>query len=244
MYAVDHAPHLLLSPGSGAVRLSPARRILDVAVAGVLLVVLAPLLVMLALLVGISSGGPVLFRQRRTGEGWREFSLYKFRTMRNGSGGPCVTADSDARVTPAGFLLRRLHLDELPQLWNVLCGDMTLAGPRPEIPELARRYPPEYGWVFCHRPGLTGPCQLRSRSYAVQLDGRPDAEDYYLTVLVPQRVALDADFLGRATVPNVLRMIAGTCWYLLTTVAERRPRPPESRALDEAAVSHGPGREE
>ncbi|MET7484937.1 sugar transferase [Streptomyces sp. NPDC005538] len=199
-----------------AVRLSSARRTLDVAVALTLLVVLGPLLVLVAALVRVTSGAPVLFRQRRTGEAGREFTLYKFRSMRNGSAGPGVTGGSDRRVTGTGHLLRRFQLDELPQLWNVLRGDMTLAGPRPEIPDLARRYPPEHRWVFRHRPGLTGPCQLRSRAYAARLDGRSDPEEYYLTVLVPQRVALDAEFLRRATVANVLRLTARTALYVLS----------------------------
>jgi lipopolysaccharide/colanic/teichoic acid biosynthesis glycosyltransferase len=219
MRTVDHTPRESLSR-TDAVRLSPTRRILDLTVAFCLLVLLAPLLLLLAVLVRTTSGGPVLFRQWRVGEGGREFALYKFRTMRNGSAGPGITLGRDPRVTGAGQLLRRLHLDELPQLWNVLRGDMTLVGPRPEIPDLARRYPPEHRWVFRHRPGLTGPCQLRSRAESDELDGRSDPEEYYLTVLVPRRTARDAEFLGRATVPNVVRLTARTVLYVLCAAGE------------------------
>lgn len=205
-----------------AVRLTPTRRIMDVAVALMLLLLLAPLLVLLALVVGTTSGRPVLFRQRRIGAGGREFTLYKFRSMRNANVGPGVTSGSDARVTRVGQLLRRLSLDELPQLWNVLRGDMTLVGPRPEIPHLARRYSPEQQWVFRHRPGLTGPCQLRSREYAAQLDGRSRPEEYYLAVLVPQRTVLDSEFLRHATAWNVTRFTARTILYVLSAVWDRR----------------------
>ncbi|MFI9766630.1 sugar transferase [Streptomyces sp. NPDC052415] len=198
-----------------------ARRALDVTLALALLIVLAPVLALLALLVAATSGRPVLFRQRRVGQGGREFTLYKFRTMRNGGTGPGVTSGRDARVTRTGRQLRRLSLDELPQLWNVLRGDMTLAGPRPEVPQLARRYAPEHQWVFGHRPGLTGPCQLRSRTYAAQLDGRPDPEAYYLAVLVPQRVALEAEFLARPTRGNILTCLARTLAYVLSAPFDR-----------------------
>lgn len=214
MRTVDETPHVTL-PATGAVRLPASRRALDVVVALTLLLLLAPLLALLALLVAVTSGRPVLFRQPRTGEGWREFTLYKFRSMRSGSTGPQVAGGADPRVTATGRQLRRLGLDELPQLWNVLRGDMTLVGPRPEIPDLARRYPPEHQWVFRHRPGLTGPCQLRSRAYAAELDGRPDPEAYYLRVLVPRRTALDAEFLNRASAWNVLRYLARTALYVL-----------------------------
>lgn len=144
MDAIDIHHREALLPMS-AERLSPARRMLDVAFALTLLVLLLPLLVLLALLVRVTSGAPVLFRQPRVGAGGREFTLLKFRSMRQDSAGPEVTSSCDRRVTGLGRLLRRLSLDELPQLWNVLRGDMTLAGPRPEVPHLAERYPRSAG---------------------------------------------------------------------------------------------------
>ncbi|KUN23371.1 hypothetical protein AQJ23_25450 [Streptomyces antibioticus] len=223
MSTVDRTPQQALRTAS-PVPPSPVRRTLDVTVALALLIALAPVLTLLALLVGATSGRPVVFRQRRVGEGAAEFTLYKFRSMRAGCAGPGVTGGADARVTRTGRLLRRLSLDELPQLWNVLRGDMTLVGPRPEVPHLAERYPPEHRWVFRHRPGLTGPCQLRSRAYAAALDGRPDPEQYYLTVLVPQRVALDREFLAHPTVGNVLRFTARTVVYVVSALRRRGGR--------------------
>ncbi|WP_329269960.1 sugar transferase [Streptomyces pseudovenezuelae] len=222
METIEGVPRQALSPGPAA-RLAPGRRVLDVVVAVPLLLLLAPLLALLALVVRVTTGPPVLFRQARIGAGGEEFTFYKFRSMRNGSEGPQVTGDADPRVTGTGRQLRRLGLDELPQLWNVLRGDMTLVGPRPEVPDLARRYPPEHQWVFRHRPGLTGPCQLRSRAYAAQLDGCPDPEGYYLKVLVPRRTALDAEFLSRATAWNVVRYVARTALYLFRAPWGRDP---------------------
>ncbi|MFI7007327.1 sugar transferase [Streptomyces sp. NPDC050145] len=202
-------------------RLSTPRRALDIAVSLTALVALSPLLAVIAVLVRATSRGSVLFRQRRVGEGGREFTLYKFRTLRPDLPGPEVTGSDDARVTRVGRQLRRLSLDELPQLFNVARGDMTLVGPRPETPGLARRYPPACRWVLDHRPGLTGPVQLRSRAYAAQLQGQADPEAYYLEVMVPRRVALDAEFLADPTLAHSVRLLVRTARYMLSAVGER-----------------------
>ena len=140
-----------------------ARRAIDVAVSAFGLAVAGPILGMLMLAVRLTSSGPALYSQIRVGEGGRPFVIYKLRTMRVRSDGPNVTAADDPRVTRLGRVLRRTSLDELPQLWNVLRGDMTLVGPRPETPDLANRYPADCQWIFQFRPGLTGPAQVRLR---------------------------------------------------------------------------------
>ena len=148
------------------------RRLLDVTVAGVLLVVLAPLLALLALLVRATSPGRGIFRQTRIGRHGRPFVLLKLRTMRADAAGPAITAGADARITPLGARLRRAKLDELPQLWNVLRGDMSLVGPRPERPEFAERFAKTitgYGLRHAARPGLTGLAQI-SGEYTSQPD--------------------------------------------------------------------------
>ncbi|MEU1852536.1 sugar transferase [Streptomyces sp. NPDC019990] len=223
------------------VRLPWTLRVLDVVVAGTLLFLLSPLMLFLAVLIRATSGSPVLFRQQRTGEGEAEFTLYKFRTMRNGVTGPGLTSARDARVTGTGRLLRRFHLDELPQLGNVLRGDMTLVGPRPEPAHLARRFPPEHRWMLRHRPGLTGPCQLRSRAHAALLDGRPDPEEYYLAVMVPLRAELNAELLSGNSPATVVGYIVRTLWYVLSAIwdkdgsGRRSGRPAESgtRCIEE-----------
>jgi lipopolysaccharide/colanic/teichoic acid biosynthesis glycosyltransferase len=126
-----------------------------------------------------------------------------------------VTAATDQRVTALGRVLRRTSLDELPQLLNVLHGEMTLVGPRPETVELAARYPEACRWVLQHAPGLTGPCQIRLRDRDVLPPEAVDPEDYYLSVLVPRRVALDTTFLGRPTLTATLGVLLETVGYLL-----------------------------
>jgi lipopolysaccharide/colanic/teichoic acid biosynthesis glycosyltransferase len=192
---------------------SLTRRALDVAISTVLLGVALPLMLLIAVAVKLSGPGPLLYRQSRVGQGGRPFTLLKFRSMRAGTAGPQVTARDDPRVTRVGAFLRRTSLDELPQLWHVLRGDMTLVGPRPDSVELAARYPEDCRWVLEHRPGLTGPAQLYLRDAASIGSGVTDVESYYLTSLVPQRVALDATYLRRPSASRVL-------WYCFLTMVD------------------------
>ncbi len=189
------------------------RRALDVAFPAVLLVLALPLFLVVAAAVKLSGPGPLLYRQVRVGQGGRPFTLLKFRSMRPGTVGPQVTASDDPRVTRVGAFLRRTSLDELPQLWHVLRGEMTLVGPRPDSVELAARYPEDCRWVLEHRPGLTGPAQLYLRDATTIEAGVVDVESYYLTSLVPQRVALDATYLRR---PKVSRAL----WFCLITLVD------------------------
>lgn len=153
------------------------------------LLVLSPLICAAALAVALSSRGPILFRQRRVGRHGREFLLYKLRTMRVGAAttaGPQVTARDDERVTRIGKILRRTKLDELPELWNVFKGDMSLIGPRPEVPRYVDLNNPEWRSVLEARPGLTDPMTLRLRNEETLLacvEG--DRERFYLETLQP-----------------------------------------------------------
>ncbi len=196
-----------------------ARRVLDVAVSAVGLLVLAPLMTALGLWVRRDSPGPALLRQQRVGLGRRPFTLYKFRSMRVGGddlahrrlieaelrGEDTAAAGStklsdDARVTRSGRFLRRTSLDELPQLINVLRGDMSLVGPRPCLPWEADMFPAEFAGRFGVRPGLTGLWQVSGRSTVGTLDMlRADVE-----YLRRRRLALDVQILLR-TVPSLLR---------------------------------------
>jgi lipopolysaccharide/colanic/teichoic acid biosynthesis glycosyltransferase len=194
---------------------STARRMLDVVVAAFGLLVGGVPLLILMLGVRMTSRGPALFTQVRLGEGARPFVMYKLRTMRAGAHGPDVTAIADARVTRIGQVLRRTSLDELPQLWNVLRGDMTLVGPRPETPGLASRYPQDCQWVFGHRPGLTGPAQVRLRDAQVLAPGAVVDEQTYLCVLVPARTAVDAGYLENPTLTATLGVLVDTVRHLM-----------------------------
>jgi lipopolysaccharide/colanic/teichoic acid biosynthesis glycosyltransferase len=145
------------------------KRVFDILVSAVLLVVTAPLLIAAAVAVAAESGLPVLFRQTRVGLGGREFTIYKFRSMvkNAASAGPYYTAAGDARITRVGAFLRRSSIDELPQLLNVLRGDMSLVGPRPDLPAQRALYKPADWQARCSvRPGITGLSQALLRSQA------------------------------------------------------------------------------
>jgi lipopolysaccharide/colanic/teichoic acid biosynthesis glycosyltransferase len=198
---------------AAATRVGVARRTLDIVVSVLVLVASMPVLGSIALALKLSGGGPVLFRQERVGEGGRLFTIYKFRTMGVGARGSDFAAPGDPRVTRLGAVLRARHLDELPQFANVLFGQMTLVGPRPETLALASRYPPDCRAILAFRPGLTGPCQLHMRRPHIP-PGR-DPEEYYLSELVPQRVRLDLVYVDSSTLRHTLTLLVRTVAVVL-----------------------------
>ncbi|MEU4396543.1 sugar transferase [Kribbella sp. NPDC023855] len=192
-----------------------SRRILDICVTLLSSVLVLPLIAIVAIGILLSDGRPVFFRQSRVGENARRFTMYKLRTMRVAASGPEVTAESDVRVTRLGAFLRRTSIDELPQLWHVLTGQMTLVGPRPESDALARRYPESCRPILLARPGLTGPAQLRYREKSVVPPASwPDVESYYLQVLVPLRVAADQEYLHRPTLRRTFHYLLLTALFI------------------------------
>lgn len=192
-----------------------ARRSLDAVVSASGLLICGLPLLALVLAVRLSSRGPALFRQVRLGQGGRPFVLYKLRSMRTGVGGPEITTMADARVTRLGRVLRSTSLDELPQLWHVLRGQMTLVGPRPETPDLAAGYPLECQWIFAYRPGLTGPAQVRMRDVDVLGSADEGSVDAYLSLIVPARAAIEAPYLAAPTIRATLGVLADTVRHLL-----------------------------
>jgi len=161
-------------------------RVLEAVIALVGLVVLMPLLILVALVIAVNSGRPVLFSQVRAGRNGIPFVLYKFRTMHRWNSGPLVTSRNDVRVTRVGRFLRKTKLDELPELWNVLRGDMSLVGPRPEVPRYVDMKHPLWQLVLKARPGITDPTTLSLRneeSLLSQVNG--DRERFYMEVLLP-----------------------------------------------------------
>lgn len=176
------------------------KRTLDVAIAAVLLTIASPLLLLVALAVRTNLGSPVLFRQRRPGLHGRPFTMVKFRTMRDAvdrDGRPLPDAD---RLTPFGTLLRSTSLDELPELWNVLRGDMSLVGPRPLLMEYLDRYTPEQARRHELRPGVTGWAQVHGRN-ALSWEERFRLDVWYVE---HQSLMLDLQILVR-TCTTVLR---------------------------------------
>jgi lipopolysaccharide/colanic/teichoic acid biosynthesis glycosyltransferase len=177
-----------------------SKRTFDLAIALALLLLFAPLLALIALLVKLDSPGPVFFRQVRVGRGRRPFRMWKFRKMRHDlpAQGPCVTRRYDNRLTRVGGLLERTKLDELPQLFNVLAGDMSIVGPRPEVPQFVEHYPEQWEQVLAVKPGLVGPCQVRFRNESeLYPEGCPDVEGYYVRQILPAKLVVDAEYASR-----------------------------------------------
>jgi lipopolysaccharide/colanic/teichoic acid biosynthesis glycosyltransferase len=199
------------------------KRAIDITFAGAALVVLFPLFVLLAVLLKLDSEGPVLYRQSRMGRNSRTFQILKLRTMRNGEQGPAITLGSDPRITRFGAWLRRWKLDEFPQLWNVLRGDMSLVGPRPVIPELAREFAAEYKHLLAVRPGLTDPASVQYCNEVETLSLVPDPLKYFKTVLTPDKLRISRNYLQTATIASDLGVIVKTVVALMTPM--RRPAP-------------------
>jgi lipopolysaccharide/colanic/teichoic acid biosynthesis glycosyltransferase len=193
---------------------SPSKRIFDVVVAGLALVVFAPLLVLIAVLIVIDSPGPVFYRADRIGFRGRPLRMLKFRKMRPDARGASLTVADDARLTRIGAWLARSKLDELPQLWHVLRGEMSLVGPRPESPGFVDRYRADYGLILSVRPGITGYTQLAFARELTILDPY-DPERHYVSGLLPQKVALDRLYASRASLRGDIRILGATILTVL-----------------------------
>ena len=204
----------------------PARkRAFDIAVSSTALVALAPLLALVALAVKLGSRGPVLFAQERTGRDGRSFRILKFRTMVAGAQGPNVSATGDARITPVGRMLRRCFIDEVPQLINVLRGDMSLVGPRPETPEYVALLTADERRVLSVRPGMAGPSTLEySATEAALLAAQEDPDRYYRDHLLHARARADLEYLERAGLREDIRVLAKTSALVASGVSPRRLR--------------------
>ncbi len=186
------------------------KRVLDIVVGSLALALAAPILACVALAMRVSGDrGPFLYRAQRMGEGLSTITILKIRTMAVGSMGPKLTAVRDPRVTPLGRILRRYRIDELPQLVNVLRGEMSLVGPRPEDPAFVDLTDPLHRRVFSARPGLTGPAQLEFCAEAELLAGT-DAEARYREVVLPAKMRLDAAYLDSRTMRLDLEILCRT----------------------------------
>jgi lipopolysaccharide/colanic/teichoic acid biosynthesis glycosyltransferase len=156
----------------------------------------------------ISSRGTVFFRQQRIGRGGKPFWLYKFRTMYVAEGGSLLTVKGDPRITPVGRLLRRLKLDELPQLWNVLIGEMSVIGPRPEVERYVAHYTPEQRRLLEQTPGLASLSQLVYPHEADMLQNCPNPEEIYVQELMPKKIAVDLEYEARRTFWSDLQLLS------------------------------------
>ena len=217
---------------------SIARRAVDIVVSGIALAIVGPLIVLLAGLVRLTSRGPAFYRQVRTGRAVEQFTMLKLRSMVTGAdqAGPLVTSREDSRVTKLGALLRAAKLDELPQLVNVLKGDMTLIGPRPEVPRFISYYDDEELQILNVRPGLTGPGQIfyTQVQQATVLDGE-DPEQHYATYELHPKLAIDLDYLRRRSFGHDLWIVVRTA-LMLAGLAKPAPAP-ATPADDQPAVA-------
>jgi lipopolysaccharide/colanic/teichoic acid biosynthesis glycosyltransferase len=185
-----------------------------IALAG--LVMVAPLIALAAIAIAVTSRGPVIFRQKRMGRKGRPFTMYKLRTMRVANSGPQVTSGDDVRVTPVGKFLRKTKLDELPELWNVLKGDMSLIGPRPEVPRYVDLADPMWRHVLEARPGITDPMTLRLRNEeALLVEVEGDRERFYLETLLPFKLEGNLNYLQARSWWNDLKVL----WHTIIAVA-------------------------
>lgn len=194
------------------------KRSVDITFAGVLLVVALPLIVFAAILIKLDSEGPIIFRQVRVGRRFKPFHLLKLRTMTHSVNGPAYTLGADPRVTRTGRWLRRSKLDELPQLWHVLRGEMSLVGPRPVVPELTEEFRQEYERLLDVRPGLTDPAAIKYCQEAEILALVPDPLQFFKTVVTPEKLRISEAYLRRANVWSDLRVMARTLVALLASV--------------------------
>lgn len=194
------------------------KRLFDVLGAAAALVVLSPLLVVAGLAIKAGSPGPVFFRQTRVGLGGRSFDILKFRTMHHAiePGGMQVTAGNDPRITKEGRWLRRWKIDELPQLINVLAGQMSLVGPRPEVPRYAAMWPPDLRpLILSVRPGLTDPATLQFLDEEKILARSADPESLYTREVLPAKAAVYAEYVRNRSFGGDLRVLARTAAKLL-----------------------------
>ena len=187
-----------------------SKRLFDLLCAGLGLLLLSPLLLATALWVRLDSPGPVLFRQTRVGRFGVPFTIHKFRTMHTSQGAQ-ITVGADPRITRAGRWLRATKLDELPQLWDVLRGAMSLVGPRPEVPRYVALYPAELREVVLSvRPGITDPASLRFRNESELLAQAADPEREYIEVVLPAKLRMAADYVRHASLAGEVRLILAT----------------------------------
>jgi lipopolysaccharide/colanic/teichoic acid biosynthesis glycosyltransferase len=183
------------------------KRLFDVSFSSISLILLAVPFVLIALAVKLSSRGSVFYRQRRVGRGGRPFWLYKFRTMYVAESGSLLTIKGDPRITPLGRVLRRWKLDELPQLWNVLKGEMSVIGPRPEVERYVCHYTPEQRRLLDQTPGLAGMAQLVYPGEAEILRDCPKPEEFYVRELMPKKIAVDLQYEAIRTFRSDLQLL-------------------------------------
>jgi lipopolysaccharide/colanic/teichoic acid biosynthesis glycosyltransferase len=213
--AVEASSHTL--PHEAGALDRALKRTADVLISATLLMLLAPVILACAIVVLAESPGPVFFRARRVGLNGRSLHVIKFRKMRHDAAGPALTGSADERFTRIGRFLATTKLDELPQLWNVLRGDMSLVGPRPEDPNFVALHQAEFDEILGVRPGITGLCQLAFAEEAAILDPN-NRLNHYVERILPQKAALDRLYVRNRTIWMDLKVLV---WTLLPVVLRK-----------------------
>ena len=188
------------------------KRLFDIFASGVGLVVLSPLFLIVAVWIKLDSTGPVFYRQVRVGKGNQDFKIFKFRTMRIGSdrGSLITVGGRDPRFTTSGYFLRKTKIDELPQLINVLIGDMSLVGPRPEVRHYVDYWTPEQMRVLDVRPGITDPASIKFRNENELMGQAENPEEYYIHVIMQEKIKLYLEYVANASFLYDLKLILQT----------------------------------
>lgn len=178
------------------------KRLFDILASGIGIIVLSPVLLIIALRIKTGSDGPVFFKQIRVGKNGKEFEILKFRTMVVNAEklGRQITVGADNRITKVGGFLRKYKLDELPQLFNVFKGDMSLVGPRPEVPRYVKLYTEEQRKVLSVRPGITDLASIRYRDENELLGKAENPDEFYINTIMPDKLALNMEYIKKSNV--------------------------------------------
>ncbi|MBR2128090.1 MAG: sugar transferase [Bacteroidales bacterium] len=194
------------------------KRLFDIFASGLGLLFLSPLFLVLAIWIKFDSPGPVFYRQVRVGRENKDFRIYKFRSMRVGADkqGLITVGGHDPRITRSGYFIRKYKLDEFPQLINVFIGDMSLVGPRPEVRKYVDMYTPEQMHVLDVRPGVTSLASIRYRNENELLDKAEDPDQYYIDVIMQDKLAIDLEYVQNASFWYDIKLIFRTFWEIIS----------------------------
>lgn len=194
------------------------KRIFDIIISLIALSILSIPLIFISIFIIIDTGYPIFFLQERIGLGWRQFKIIKFRTMIKNADkiGPGLSLINDKRVTSVGKILRRFKIDELPQLVNVLLGDMSLIGPRPELKKFAIHYHKEYTEILSIKPGITDFASLEFINESLLLDDKPETEKFYINEILPKKIFLCKKYLAEMNLLTDLKIIFKTACGLIS----------------------------
>jgi lipopolysaccharide/colanic/teichoic acid biosynthesis glycosyltransferase len=218
---------------------SLAVRIFDLGVCLFLLPLVLPIGAVIALLIYIDSPGSVFYRSTRIGRDGYPFQMLKFRKMRRTACGGPLTLGDDERFTPIGSFLSLTKLDELPQLWNVIRGEMHLVGPRPEVPEFVARYPREYREILCALPGITGPAAVEYASESHLLAIQQDPMGYYAEQIMPRKLEIDLQYIRNRTLASDVSLLLRTALVPLAKVARSSLHNQHTRRIEACLLLGG-----